>query len=110
MIDRKAQMIEDRYLRDSARALFDADIQNVKADLAHKSVGTRFVDRAREGAIDIYEEAVDMADDHKGALAAVIAAVGVWFARHPIMQALGIGEDEAEDPTFQQRMKERFGR
>ena len=41
MTDRKARMLEDKYLRDSARALVNADIQHLKADLAHKGVGER---------------------------------------------------------------------
>lgn len=90
MIDRKTQMLADKHLRDSARALVDADIEHLKADLAHKGVGERILDRAKEGAIDLYEDAIDLADDNKGALAALLAAVAVWFARHPILSAFGL--------------------
>ena len=105
MTDRKARMLEDKYLRDSARALVNADIQHLKADLAHKGVGERVLDRAKEGAIDLYEDAVEMADDNKGALAALVAAVIVWFARHPIMSAFGFdnSEDEDEDEEWDLR-------
>ena len=99
MIDRYAQMEEDRHLRDSARALLDADLENLKSDLSQKSVGARAMDRMREGAIDLYEEAVEMADDNKGALAALLAAVVVWFSRNPLLSAVGLRKhsDEADE-------------
>lgn len=94
MSDRHARMIEDRYLRDSARALLEADIEHLKADFTHKSLTERAVDRVLDGASDLYDEAVDMAEDNKGALAALIAAVLVWFARNPILGLLGLAPDE----------------
>lgn len=99
MSDRRTRMLEDKYLRDSAKALVTADIDNLKADFAQKSLGERALDRVTEGAMDIYEEAIDVAEDNKGALAALIAAVVVWFARNPILDALGfdIPADETDD-------------
>ncbi len=97
MSDRRARMLEDRYLRDSARALVEADFENLKADLDHKGLATRALDTFKEGAVDIYEEAVEMADDNKGALAALLAAVVVWFARNPILDLFGVGKDDDTD-------------
>ena len=97
MSDRRARMLEDKYLRDSARALVDADIKHLKADLAHKGIGGRIMDRAKEGALDLYEEAIDVAEDNKGALAALVAAIAVWFARNPIMSLFGIEPDQTDD-------------
>ena len=97
MSDRKTRMLEDKYLRDSARALVDADIKHLKADLAHKGVGDRIMDRAKEGALDLYEEAIEVAEDNKGALAALVAAVAVWFARNPILSLFGVEPDEADE-------------
>lgn len=96
MSDRRSRMIEDKHLRDSARALVEADIKHLKADFAHKSLGERALDRVTEGAMDIYEEAIDVAEDNKGALAALVAAIVVWFARNPILDALGLGSEEDE--------------
>ena len=116
MSDRKAQMLADRYLRDSARALVDADIQHIKADFAHKGLGQRAMDRVTEGAMDLYEEAIEVAEDNKGALAALIAAVVVWFARNPILAAFGLApEDEYEDEDddgwdLRDELAERLGR
>lgn len=100
MTDRRARMIEGRYLRDSARALLEADIEHLKADFAFKGLGARAVDRVKDSAFDIYEEAIELAEDNKGALAALLAAVIVWFARNPILSLFGFGEqedDEAQD-------------
>lgn len=97
MTSRKARMIEDRYLRDSAKALVEADIEHIKADFSHKTLGERAMDRVTEGAMDLYEEAVDLAEDNKGALAALIAAIVVWFARNPILSILGLKGDEEDE-------------
>lgn len=100
MSDRKAQMLADRHLRNSARALVDADIENLKATFSGKSLGERAFDRVREGAVDVYEEAVEVAENNKGALAALLAAVVVWFARNPILSIFGL-EPEDDEETAQ---------
>ena len=97
MNELKARLNEDLYLRDSAKALLDADIQHLKNDLSRKGIGERMVDRVKEGATDLYEEAVDIAEDNQGALTALIAAIVVWFARNPILSALGLGGDETDE-------------
>jgi len=93
MTSRRMRMLEDKHLRDSARALIDADIKTLKSNFAHKGLGERALDRVREGATDLYDEALDVAEDNKGALAALIAAIVVWFARHPILELFGIDTD-----------------
>ena len=97
MGDRKARMLEDKYLRDYARALVEADIEHIKADFAHKGLGERAMDRMTEGAMDLYEEAIEVAEDNKGALAALVAAIVVWFARNPLLDLLGFENDEEEE-------------
>ncbi len=97
MSARRTRMLEDRYLRDSARALVEADIEHLKSDFAHKGLAERAIDRVKEGATDLYEEAVDVADDNKGALAALVAAIVVWFARNPIMDLFAPEPDEEDE-------------
>jgi hypothetical protein len=91
-------MLEDRYLRDSAKALVEADLEHVKTDLARKGLVARTFDTVKDGAVDLYEEAVDAAEDNKGALVALVAAVVVWFARNPLLDLFGLGEgDDARE-------------
>lgn len=88
---------EDRLLRDAARALVDADIANLRATLAERSIPSRIADRIGEGATDVLDEAVAVADDNKGVIATLVGAIILWFARHPIMELLGVEpEDHAE--------------
>lgn len=89
----RARVLEDRHLRDAARALVAADIENLRADLAVKGIGERAMDRITESASEVYDEAIEVAADNKGALAAIVAALVLWFARHPILEAL-FGENE----------------
>lgn len=89
---------EDRHLRDAARALVDADIANLRAQLSAKSLGERAISRVTASANDVYDEAIEVASDHKGALAAIVAALALWFARHTIMEALFGESQEASDP------------
>lgn len=90
---RREQLREDRHMRDAARALVEADLKNLRADLSTRSLGERAADRIATGASEVYDEAIEVASDHKGALAAIVAALALWFARHPILEALF--EDEA---------------
>ncbi|MCH2488007.1 MAG: hypothetical protein MK010_09735 [Erythrobacter sp.] len=113
---RRAKMLEDKRLRDAARALVDADIENLKSDLATRSAGGRIADRLAEGASDVYDEALDVAKDHKGALAAIGAAAILWFARNPVLTAL-FGDEWAdehlsddEEDEFDFAYSERFHR
>ena len=96
MSDPEQRLAEDKALRDAALALFKADLALVRADLAERGVGARVADRLGESAMDMLDEAVDYAEDNKGTVAAGIAAVVLWFARRPILDALGrlMGGDE----------------
>jgi hypothetical protein len=94
-------MLEDKALRDASLALVKADLAKLKTDFNARSLGSRFLDRMEEGAIDVYEEAVDLADNNRGVLATLIAAVFIWFARHPIMALFGDGEHDDGDERRQ---------
>lgn len=100
MSNLRIRMIEDRHLRNSAKALVEADIANLRADLAERSIGARAADRIAEGASEVYDEALEVASDNKGALAAIVAALVLWFARHPILEAV-FGNDAGDDDDDQ---------
>ena len=102
MTDRRALMLADRRLRDTAKTVVEADIDHLKNSLSRKGLTERAMDRVTEGAQEVYDEAVEVASDNKGALTALLAALVMWFARNPILDAI-FGEtdedadDEAED-------------
>ncbi len=89
------QLREDRALRNAARALFHADVAHLRASLSGKSISSRIVDRIGEGASDVLEEAIEVADTHKGVIATLVAAIILWFARNPILGLFS--EDDADD-------------
>lgn len=97
MSDRRAIMIADRRVRDAARAVVDADIGHLRADLSRKGLSERAWGRVTDGAQEVYDEAVEVAADHKGALAAIVAALVMWFARNPILDAIFGEEPDTED-------------
>ena len=102
MTDRRLHMLEDKHLRDSARALVEADVEHIKADFANKGMAKRALFRLRENAGELYDEALDVADSNKGAVAAVFAALVVWFARNPLLDMVGLGieqDDERTEPS-----------
>ena len=102
MTDRRLRMLEDKHLRDSARALVEADVEHIKADFANKGMAKRALYRLRENAGELYDEALDVADSNKGAVAAVFAALIVWFARNPLLDMVGLGieqDDERTEPS-----------
>ena len=99
MTDLEARLAEDRALRDAALALFKADLALVRADLDARSVGGRIADRIGESTMDMLDEAVDYAEENKGRVAAGVAAVILWLARGPILDALGrlLGDEENDE-------------
>jgi hypothetical protein len=99
MTDRRLRMLEDKHLRDSARALVEADVEHIKADFANKGMAKRALFRLRENAGELYDEALDVADSNKGAVAAVFAALVVWFARNPLLDMVGLGIEQDDERT-----------
>lgn len=91
--DLEQRLREDRVLRNAARALFEADIAHLRASLAGKSISSRIVDRIGEGASDVLDEAMEVADNNKGVIATLIAAIVLWFARHPLIDLFTDDDD-----------------
>lgn len=101
MSDPLRKMIEDRAVRDAAMALVKADIAHLRNDLTTRGIGARVMDRVAEGANEVLEEAVDVAENNRGVLITLVAAIVLWLSRNPLV-ALFTGEepddDEAEEP------------
>ena len=88
----RQRLEEYRELRDSALRLLRADIDMVREDIAVRSLGARAADRVTEATLDLLDDALDLADDHRGAVAAGLGAMAtagaLWLARRPIFDAL----------------------
>lgn len=95
LLERNLQ--EDRLLRDAARALVDADIANLRANYAARGISSRIKERVSEGAAEVLDEAIAVTEDNKGAVATLLAAIVLWFARHPIMDLFTSDEPSAEE-------------
>jgi len=98
--DLEQRLAEDKALRDAALALFKADLALVRADLEERGIGERIGSRLGESTMDLLDDGIDYAEENKGKVAAGIAAIVLWFARGPILDALarlvGIDEDDEE--------------
>lgn len=87
------RFIEDRALRDAARAVLVEDIERLRANLGEQGIASRVSSgvtgtisaRIRTGARDVLAQAKAQAGDHKGVLAVLIGAIILWFARGPIL-------------------------
>lgn len=97
MTDLDRQLREDRSLRDAAKALIKADYEHLRLDLQHKGFGDRIIDRLSEGAVDVFDDAVEAADKNRGIVAALMTALVLWFARNPIMSLFFGKEDDEWD-------------
>lgn len=86
------QFLEIRALRNAALANLKADMEHVKTGLSGKGLAERTVSRIATGAKDTLDQAKTTASDNGGVLAALLGAIALWFAREPILEALGIEE------------------
>ena len=92
---------EDRSVRNSARAVFDAGVAQVKGDLAARSVGGRVLDAAIGEVRGAVAEGLAVARESKGIAAGTIAALALWFLRGPILARFGFGSSASEPAAVQ---------
>ena len=87
------RFIEDRAMRDAARAVLADDIEHLRASLSEQGIASRvtsgvtgtITSRIRSGARDVLAQAKAQAGDHKGVLAILVGAIILWLARGPIL-------------------------
>jgi len=105
MTDLPDRYIEDRALRDAARAVVLADIERLRASIGEEGIASRVSSgvsstisgRIRAGARDVLAQATAQASDHKGALALLLGAIILWFSRGPILDWLDDFNSSDED-------------
>lgn len=83
-----SELVYDRRLRDAARAVVNADLVHLRADIASKGVVERAVARVSARTSDVIDEASHFAAENKAVIAAVIGALALWFAREPLLDAV----------------------
>lgn len=88
--------IEDRALRDAARAVLTEDIERLRASLSEEGIASRvssgvtttISSRIRTGARDVLAQAKAQAGDNKGVLAVLLGAIILFLARGPILDLI----------------------
>jgi hypothetical protein len=102
--------IEDRSLRNKARAVLAEDIARIKGRLGEQGIASRvssgvtasISSRIRSGARDVLEQAKARGGDSKGVLALLVGAILLFFARGPIIswiEELRGNHDDAEEAS-----------
>ncbi|MGB3470121.1 MAG: hypothetical protein WBA51_04795 [Erythrobacter sp.] len=91
------QFYQDRALRDAARTVLKADVEHARSTLSGKGIASRVGSRIGDGAKDVLEMAKVHAEDKRGIIAGLIAAVTLWFMREPLLEIFGLGS-AAESP------------
>lgn len=80
----EADLEQLRARRNAARSAVDAGVNQVKSDLAARSVPGRIADKARDDAFDLADQAIDVARESKGIIAGTLAALALWAFRAPL--------------------------
>lgn len=88
MSDAEHRIVEDRRTRKHAHANFAAGLSQVKADLGARSVPGRIADKARHDATEAMATGLEIASESKGIIAAVLAGIGLWAFRAPLLRHL----------------------
>lgn len=102
MKDHADRLAHDRALRDEARTLFLARIEALRADLRERGIGRRAAAALARETREAVDEAIEIASDSKGVVAATIAALMLWLFRNPIaamVQGLFDTDDDDVAPT-----------
>lgn len=91
------RIAEARARRDAARAALDGRIALFKP----ATLRGRALEMARSQTVDALETGLDIARESKGVIAGVIAALGLWFMRRPLLAwldgLLGADSDQGEE-------------
>lgn len=87
-----------RSARNSARARFDANLEQVKSDFSARSVGSRITGKLQEEAKATAIYALDVVRDNKGIVAGTLAAIVLWLFRNPIIEWIERHFGNSEQP------------
>ncbi|HET9629808.1 MAG TPA: hypothetical protein VFP14_10050 [Novosphingobium sp.] len=83
----ETRLAEDRALRDSAKAVFEARMDQVRRSLGEKSISERATDEAKARAVKVAEEGAAVAQESKWVIAATGLAIMAWLMRRPLINS-----------------------
>lgn len=88
----KQRLLEDRAMRDAAKAVVTNDITYLKSEAGRKSLAERALDGGIDYARNVADGAIDLVDRNKvslsGGIGLAAAAVLGWIFRAEIAQAV----------------------
>lgn len=104
------RFIEDRAVRDAARAVLTEDMERLRTSLGEEGIASRvstgvsstITARVRTGARDVLAQAKAQAGDHQGVIAVLLGALILWLARGLILDWIddfSASDDNDIDPA-----------
>lgn len=81
------RLAEFRGLREEAWRIVRDDLARLQSNLEDRGIGDRIKDRIGEEAHDVWDATRDIASEHKGIVAATVAALVAWLLRGPLVAA-----------------------
>lgn len=95
------EVFSTRAARNAARAELEGHIARVRGDLEERGLAGRIADDVTHEAQAALDEAVDIAGQSKGIIAATLALLAIWFLRNPIIDWLenlmGSGDEREKE-------------
>ena len=100
------RLLEDRAMRDAARAVVERQVAYLKDEAQQGALATRALQAGADYAGTMAEGALDLAAEHRGKLGAgaglLVAGLAAWFFRDAIGDFVsglldGIADDETAD-------------
>ena len=103
----EARLAEFRGLREAAWQIVRDDLARLQTELEDRGIATRIKDRIGEEAHDVWDATRDIASEHKGIVAATMAALVAWLLRGPIVAAFtALFGDSADEHLSEQDASE----
>lgn len=81
----ESRVLADKALRDGSKLSFDTRLAQVKQDLEARGIAGRVADEVADRAKLVFDEAVDVVQEHPGAIGGTIAVIVLWILRNPII-------------------------
>lgn len=85
MSDPFKQLAEDRAVRSAAWDVFENDWAQIRSDLDARGVPGRIADTAGEQAREIFDTAIEVADENRTVVGGTVAALLLWLLRNPLI-------------------------